>query len=737
MPAPVLPSYDTMQVLLTDSTGIQKEINVNKFDLKFLLLIVYLAGLIIISTKNFKQLLRLSKTISSHKNFKKDSAVIVMASEYSSSFSFFNYVFINPLIEESEMGEILNHELVHVKQKHWLDLLLAGLLRMLQWANPFAWIYTNFIRLNHEYLADELALQTSSNPVKYKVTLLNQMYKSPVISLSNPFNFSINKNRFEMMKKTITSPYRKFRVLLIVPVFAVIFYAFAEPEIRYTGQTMNSTEADDLFENGNVKGTVLKENGQSFQGVQIAVTGTTIRGTTDAAGNFTITAVPEGSHLVFSYKGYLTQILKPQFLGSMTIKLMKDPDYPGIRVSSTYQNALVVIDNVMSEKPHSEAIKDIDVDQVAKLSVLPEKEAVEKYGEKGKQGAIEIITKKKAAELGIKVPTQRTNPDDYPTFRGESFTKFSNWLADNIKYPSDASARGKEGRVTVSFVIQPDGTISKPTLISAPDQLLGDAVVKAVNGSPHWEPAKNPEIQDPFGTTVTVKFVLPDKVLSDDTFVVVEQMPEYPGSGSELLEFIKNNTRYPEAARADKAEGRVIVRFVVNTKGKVEDAGVIKGVHPLLDAEALRVVSLLSGWLPGAQGGEPVNVWYMVPVSFSLTPEVKLPPAPEQSDNAPFIKPEVMPQFPGGTQAMNMTIVERMQYPEEAKQQKLQGSVIIRFVVNNEGRVSDAVVLKGVHPLLDKEALRVVYALPDFKPGMNGGKPVDTYMTVPITFGLK
>jgi len=736
MPAPAVPSYDAIQVLLPDSPGFQQEITVNKFDFKDLLLIVYFAGLIIISAKNFKQLLRLSKTISRHKIFKKDSAVIVRASEYSSSFSFLNYIFINPSIEESEMREIMNHELVHVKQKHWFDLLLAGLLRMLQWANPFAWIYTNFIRLNHEYLADEVALQTSSNPAKYKVALLNQMYKSPVISFSNPFNYSINKNRFEMMKKIITSPYRKFRVLLIVPVFAIIFYAFAEPEIRYTGQTVNSTEADDLYTAGNVKGTVLKENGQPFQGAQIAVTGTNIRGTTNASGSFTITAVPEGSHLVFSYKGYLTQILKPQFSGSMTIKLSKDPDYAGIRVSSTYQNALVVIDNVMSEKPYPEAVKDIDVDQVAKLSVLPEKEAVEKYREKGKKGAIEIITRKKAAELGIKVPAQRTNPDDYPTFRGESFTKFSNWLADNIKYPADASARSKEGRVTVSYVIQPDGTISKATLIGAPDQLLGDVVVKAVNESPRWEPSKNPEIQDPFGTTVTVKFVLPDKVLSDDTFIVVEQMPEYPGGNSALLEFIKNNTRYPETARTDKAEGRVIIRFVVNAKGKVEDIGVIKGIHPLLDAEAVRVVSLLSGWLPGAQGGQPVNVWYMVPVSFSLTPEVKGPSAPEPSVEVPYIKPEVMPRYPGGEEAMQATIAKQTRYPEEAIKLKQKGTVFVRFVVDKEGKVKNAEVLKGVAPLLDAEALRTVKTLTGFQPGMQDGKPVDTYMTVPITFGL-
>ena len=615
---PAAASFDLTEYVVPDSSGIQQEVSGNKFNFRNLLLIVYITGLIVITAKSLLHLFRIFKSISGNNACKKDSAVIIRASEYPSSFSFFNYVFINPSVEESEMGEIINHELVHVKQKHWLDLLLAGLIRMLQWANPFAWIYTGFIRLNHEYLADEAALQHTSNPARYKLALLNQIYRSPVISFTNSFNYSLNKNRFEMMKKIITSPYRKLKVLLIVPVFAIIFYAFAEPEKKYSGHSVDAAEAVDHSIAGNVKGTVLKETGQPFEGVQIAVTGSVIRGTTDASGNFTLAGVPEDSHLVFSYRGYLTQVLKPKFSVSMNIKLSKDPDYPGIRVSSSYQNALVVIDNVVSEKPYPDAVKDIDVDQVARMSVLPEKEAVEKYGDKGKKGVIEILTRKKAAELGIKVPAQRKSPEDYPTFQGESFTKFSNWLAERIKYPADAAARGKEGRVTVNYVIQPDGTISKPTVMTASDQSLGEAVVRAINESPRWEPAKNNEIQDPFSTTVTVKFELPDKVTADDTFIVVEQAPEYPGGSAALLDFLQSKLRYPEAARSEKAEGRVIVRFVVNTKGKVEDAAVIKGVHPLLDAEALRIVGLLSGWLPGAQGGKPVNVWYMVPVTFTL-----------------------------------------------------------------------------------------------------------------------
>jgi TonB family protein len=736
LPMPLVPAFNPVEEILPISSGIQNKVLVNNFDFMHLLLIVYLAGLFVIAARMIYHIYLVFKAIFKHDIYNKDSAMIIRASEYPSSFSFFNYVFINPSVEEGELREIINHELVHVKQKHWLDLLLIEFLRMIQWANPFAWIYTGFIRLNHEYLADEAALQRSSDPALYKAALLNHMFRSRVFSLSNSFNYSFNKNRFEMMKKIITSPYRKLKVLLIVPVFAILFYAFSNPEYKYSDQNMNGIETTDHSITKEVKGIVLKEDGKPFQGVHIAVTRTEIRGTTDVSGNFTLTGVPEGSHLVFSYRGHLTQVLKPFFSQTMTIKLLKDPEYPGYQVGTSLQNALVVIDDVISEKPYAEVMKEIDINQIARLSVIKDKETLDKYAEKGKNGVVEIMTRKKAAELGIKVPIRRQNPEDFPTFHGETYLKFANWLADRIKYPVNAAAKGIEGRVSVNYLIRSDGSIGDVKVFSAPDPSLGDVVVKAVNESPRWEAAKNPESTDPFSTSVTLKFELPDKIKPDDTFVMVEQMPEYPGGSQALLDFINNNLKYPYSAKADKTEGRVIVRFIVNAKGHVEDAVVLKGVHPLLDAEALRVVNLLSGWMPGAEGGKPVNVWYMLPVTFTLTPEEKGITSPEASGEAPLDKPEQMPKYTGGKMELFKFIAENTNYPEAAKTQKIEGTVVVRFIVNTEGHVENAVVLEGVHPSLDAEALRVVNLLKGFTPGSQGGKLVNAYYTVHISFGL-
>ncbi len=103
-----------------------------------------------------------------------------------------------------------------------------------------------------------------------------------------------------------------------------------------------------------------------------------------------------------------------------------------------------------------------------------------------------------------------------------------------------------------------------------------------------------------------------------EPFVVVEEMPMYPGGDAALLTFIAENTQYPEVAKENNIQGRVIVRFCVTSKGTVDRVSVLKGVDPELDKEAIRVVTTLPAFRPGRQGGKPVPVWYMVPINFTL-----------------------------------------------------------------------------------------------------------------------
>ena len=103
-----------------------------------------------------------------------------------------------------------------------------------------------------------------------------------------------------------------------------------------------------------------------------------------------------------------------------------------------------------------------------------------------------------------------------------------------------------------------------------------------------------------------------------EVFVVVEEMPTFPGGETELMKFIYANIQYPEIAKENNIQGRVILRFCVTYKGGVDQVTVLKGVDPALDNEAMRVIKMLPAWKPGKQGGKPVNVWYSVPVTFQL-----------------------------------------------------------------------------------------------------------------------
>jgi protein TonB len=115
--------------------------------------------------------------------------------------------------------------------------------------------------------------------------------------------------------------------------------------------------------------------------------------------------------------------------------------------------------------------------------------------------------------------------------------------------------------------------------------------------------------------------VNPDPVIPPDESLprtIVEEMPTFPGGDNALLKFIASKIRYPEDAAANGIQGRVTVKFVVASDGSVMNVIVLGGIHPSLDEEAVRVVSLLPKWKPGKQNGKAVPVFFSVPVNFKL-----------------------------------------------------------------------------------------------------------------------
>jgi hypothetical protein len=206
--------------------------------------LLYLSGIMLVIYRAYRQNKSIIKIISKTKNSTGYPEKLIRTADYESSFSYFSYIFINPSVSDDEAREIMNHEMVHIRQMHWIDLVLARVLCTIQWFNPLVWIYIRYIRQNHEYLADEGALQLSSDPAIYRAALINQAMGIHVAGLANSFNQSLTKKRFDMMKKIISSPYRKFKFFLVIPVSAFILYVFATPVYSFpVGTEVNGSGA--------------------------------------------------------------------------------------------------------------------------------------------------------------------------------------------------------------------------------------------------------------------------------------------------------------------------------------------------------------------------------------------------------------------------------------------------------------------------------------------------------------
>ncbi len=109
---------------------------------------------------------------------------------------------------------------------------------------------------------------------------------------------------------------------------------------------------------------------------------------------------------------------------------------------------------------------------------------------------------------------------------------------------------------------------------------------------------------------------LNDKNNEEIIYSIVDEMPEFEGGDLGLRKYIAMNIRYPIEAIKKGIRGRVYVRFVVDTKGKVKNVEIIKSVHRLLDEEAIRVIKSLPQWKPGKQKGVAVPVYYTLPINF-------------------------------------------------------------------------------------------------------------------------
>ena len=184
-----------------------------------------------------------------------------------------------------------------------------------------------------------------------------------------------------------------------------------------------------------------------------------------------------------------------------------------------------------------------------------------------------------------------------------------------------AFSAGKVSADVSSFVEEPASL--KEILITAPARKAGIPVREQVNPGISQEPAAAPatvvkkeiKMAEP-----AVKATPPKEESADEKpYTYVENMPEFKGGETEMMKFLGRNIRYPKDAQEAGTEGLVVLSFVVDKNGGLQDIAIVKSLHESLDKEALRVVEKMSGqWTPGSQNGKIVSVRYTLPVRFSI-----------------------------------------------------------------------------------------------------------------------
>ena len=219
--------------------------------------------------------------------------------------------------------------------------------------------------------------------------------------------------------------------------------------------------------------------------------------------------------------------------------------------------------------------------------------------------------------------------------------------------------------------------------------------------------------------------------MNEQVFTVVEKMPSFPGGDAELLKYIATNIKYPKESQDNGEQGRVICSFIVGRDGSVNNPEVLRGVTPLLNEEAVRVINTMPRWNPGMQRGKAVAVKYTVPITFRLKSPV------EEAKEETLTVVDVMPQYPGGDRELLKFIAQSIKYPTDAQEAGVQGRVICSFVVDKKVNIVEPKIIRGIDPSLDAEALRVIGMMPRWTPGRQDGKAVRVLYTVPITFRLQ
>jgi len=603
------------------------------------------------------------------------------------------------------------------------------------------------------------------------------------------------------MKKKIDSPFRKLRMLLVLPLVAMVFYAFAKPEYVTPTNAFPTDNVNVSADGNDVKGKVVKTDGKPLHGTSVIIAGTTIGTIADADGNFKLNSVPKDAKIAFSFVGFKTAMQKPDFNQPMTItmitdtvkfeegvvavgygtppppsemKLIVNPPYhfdldfnisqleKDFIKSSSENPPLIVLDGVTISKSKMESVSP---DEIGYINALKDQSATGKYGDKGKYGVIEIVSKVKMAseEKDKKVDSivfddPKNEPliysdgkiIDYKTMRGikpdliESMNVLKGEAAI-VKY----GEKGKNGVLELTLkrgvnLTTEDVTVvgyGKTSDMKSPSPPLGFSL--------RTNDSKNPPLFILDGVisekTKMDEIINPDDIESVNVLKGENATKYYGDKGKNGVILINSKKQGVQVKLADGSKTEPSLYFVDGKEktslevesidpNRIESMNVLKGEYAVKKygekgREGVVEIKLKSANGANAGASKGLNDVKIVGVGDN-SPKQK-------NEKEVFVVVEEMPEFPGGEQACKDFIARNLKYPSEAIKNGKTGKVVVTFIVNKNGKVENAKVIRGIDPALDAEVVRVVNSLPDWKPGKQRGTAVDIVYTMPFEFQLQ
>ncbi|MBC5604261.1 M56 family metallopeptidase [Bacteroides difficilis] len=316
-------------------------------------LLVYLAGILFLACRSIYSLISLFRLIHSGKREKLEKGgTLVIHHQEIAPFSWMKYIVISQKDLEENGREILIHEMAHIHRRHSIDLLLADICIFFQWFNPGAWLLKQELQNIHEYEADETVINEGVNAKEYQLLLIKKAVGTRLYSMANSFNHSKLKKRITMMLKEKSNPWARLKYLYVLPLAAIAVTAFARPEISEKMEEISVAKVNDLA------AIVEKKSEENV-----------VKEPADTAKNRVIVV------------GYRAE-KKDSVLTSGEKKVALS-----VRGVSGEEKPLVIINGKESDY---EVVNALNPERIESISVIGAEKAIKIYGEKAKDGLMDI-----------------------------------------------------------------------------------------------------------------------------------------------------------------------------------------------------------------------------------------------------------------------------------------------------------------------------------------------------------